>query len=670
MARSNNSNRSIIILLQTSFRFVAYWFNLIVQPALAIAFIVGLAWLFGYMQRNHNWFNYADSSNATSTQEEDAQYACSMLCVFVKAPGRCPVCGMELQKIETQGDPKDIYGVTIDPTARRLANIETVAALNLPVSSEVEALGKVTYDERTEATVSSYVDGRIESLFVDFTGAKIRKGDEVAVLYSPDLYADQAGLLQAKKALQKVASNERVNQSNRRLYESARRRLIEMGLPTSQVDQIEADGKASSRIKVYSPMSGTVVEKLLQEGKYVKTGMPILKIADLSSVWLMLEMYPEDTSRLKIGQSVDVEIQSQVGTTYEGKISFVDPMVDAKTQTVDVRVEIPNEAGLIKIGDFGKAKILTGSDASQQLVIVPREAVLINGSNSIAYVETEPGRFEFRKVKVAETLGDKISISEGIQPGEQVVASGAFMLDSTFNIQGKISLIDPNRAAPEDHSQTAKDKAEAKEIEGSFANLSAEDRALAEAQVICPVTEVKLGTMGMGAPIRIKFAERDVMICCAGCEANLRKDLAKYYAVLDAYHGDQPSVEELNEIEKSFALLSASDRKLAEAQVICPVTEVRLGTMGMGTPINVDVKGTPVMICCEGCRKSLLENPEKYIEILERYRTGKQRYADAKNKTSPSSKSDPELPQMNLPEMELPEMELPEMELPQMEVPE
>lgn len=653
---SSGQNDSKFLWIRRAYRFIAYWLNLIAQPALAIVFVVGLAWLFGYMQRNHNWFNDAESSVAETTAEEDVKYACSMLCVFVEAPGRCPVCGMELQKIETAGDPKDIYGVTIEPAARRLANIQTVAALNMPVSKETEVLGRVTYDETTEATVSAYIDGRIEDLLVDFTGATIRKGDELAVIYSPDLYADQVGLLQAMNALQVAASSERVNRANERLYQSARQRLIEQGIPESQVDAIESRGRPNSRIKVFAPISGTVVKKLVDEGKYVKTGTPILKIADLSTVWLMLEMYPEDTSGLSLGQSVSVEIQSQVGKTFEGKISFIDPMVDEMTQTVNVRVAIPNEAGLIRIGDFGKAKVLSGHGSTDQLVVVPRDAVLINGADSIAYVETEPGRFEFRRVKVAEILGDRVSVCEGIQPGEQVVSPGAFMLDSTFNIQGKVSLIDPNRAMSKDQSQAAKDDAEAREIEESFSNLSPEDRQLAEAQVICPVTEVKLGTMGMGEPIRIKLPERDVMICCAGCETNLTKDPAKYYAILDAWHDDKPTPEELAEIEESFAPLSASDRKLAEEQVICPVTEVRLGTMGMGVPINVDVNGTSVMICCEGCRKPLLKEPEKYFDILESYTTGRQRYTDVRDGTSQESGN---LHQVELPQMKLPKMEVP-----------
>ena len=659
----SNSNRLRKVWLRRTVRLVAYWFNLFAQPVIAVAAILGLVFLFGYAQKNFDWFNNAQTSATDAAVKEDTLFACSMLCVFVKAPGRCPVCGMELQEIESQGDPKDLFGVTIDPTARRLANIKTVAALNMPIASQSEVLGRITYDETTEAIVSAYVDGRIEDMMVDFTGATIRKGDELAVIYSPDLYADQVGLLQAKKAVSNRSSNDRVNRANDRLYQSARRRLVEFGLPESQIDAIESSGSPNSQIKIYSPASGTVVEKMADQGTYVKTGMPILKIADLSKVWLMLEMYPEDTTNLKIGQPVEIAIQSQVGKTFQGTVSFVDPMVDSKTQTVKVRVVIPNDAGLIKVGDFAKAKIESSQGSSDQLVIVPREAVLMNGDNSVAYVETGPGRFEFRKVEVAEIMKDKVSIASGIKLGEQVVASGVFMLDSTFNIQGKVSLIDPNRAETKNQSQLAMDEAEAKEIAAAFSGLSPADRELAEQQVICPVTEVKLGTMGMGAPIRVKLDKRDVMICCEGCRSGLVEDPDKHYAILDAYHSGGantgPSAEERAEIEESFATLSPTDRQLAEQQVICPVTEVRLGTMGMGTPINVDVNGTAVMICCEGCRKGLLEDPGKYFKILEDYKSG------ASNENDGSG----ELPTLNLPEMQTPEANLPQMDLPQMELP-
>ena len=524
------------------FNITKYWFRLVAQPLLAVVFIVMIAFLFGYAQRSFNWFNDARSSEASVDTGVDSLYACSMLCVFVKAPGRCPVCGMELQEIEMTGDPKDIFGVTIEPAARRLSNIKTVAALNLPYTKEIEALGKITYDETSEATISAYVDGRIVDLLVDYTGAKVTKGQELAVLYSPDLYSDQVGLLSAKKALQESKSDRSIlKNANQRMYENSRQRLIEFGIPESEIDIIEERGKPDSRVRIVAPMSGTVVEKLVDEGKYIKTGMPILRIADLSKVWLILKMFPEETSNLKIGQSVTVSIQSQAGKQFAGRVSFIDPVVDSRTQTVNVRVVIPNDSGLVKIGDYGKAKIQSSSVQTETMVVVPREAVLINGDDSVAYVETERNRFEFRKVEIAEISGDAITLANGIKPGEMVVASGVFMLDSTFNIQGKVSIIDPTRN------------------EGKLPRKSPANR------------------------------------------------------------GKQISEDEQKEIDASFTSLSAEDRKLAELQVICPVSEVRLGTKGMGTPIKVDIKGSSIMICCEGCRSGVLEEPEKNLKILMKY---------------------------------------------------
>ena len=211
-------------------------------------------------------------------------------------------------------------------------------------------------------------------------------------------------------------------------------------------------------------------------------------------------------------------------------------------------------------------------------------------------------------------------------------------------------MIDPNRAARKNQAELAEGE-EAREIEEAFSKLNAEDRKLAEEQVICPVMEVKLGSAGMGTPKRVELPGRDVMICCEGCRKKLVADPDKYYVILDDYHSDAPTEEELAEIEKSFAPLSPEDRKLSEEQVICPVTEVRLGTMGMGTPIRVDVNGTPVMICCEGCRKGLLKDPEKNFQILKDYHDGKKR--------EPGSGSNNESSSTDLPQMELPQMELP-----------
>ncbi|MEL6105080.1 MAG: efflux RND transporter periplasmic adaptor subunit [Planctomycetota bacterium] len=523
-----------LVLRARAFGIASYWLKVILQPLLAVTFVAALAWSFGYLQRNHGWFRNGSSMATDVEPSGESQYACSMLCVFVGAPGRCPVCGMELQKIEPSGDPKDVYGVTIDSAARRLANIKTVAALNMPVSQESEVFGRVETDETGVTQVSAYIGGRIEELLVDYTGAEVQRGDAIAVVYSPDLYTDQIALLQARSQSTKRTGVDRIDRANTRLYESARRRLIEKGLPQTEVDAIEKRGTANSRIRISAPASGTVVEKLVEEGKYVEPGMPILKLADLSTVWLMLEMFPEDASDLKLGQSVDIDIQSLNGRTFEGSVSFVEPSVDVRSRTISVRVAIPNEAGLIKVGDLGRARIRSELQEGRQLVVVPRESILRSGSTSIAYVETEPGRFEFRQVTVEKVLGERIVIAGGIEAGEQVVSSGAFMLDSTFAMQGKVSLIDPNRSRSTDQSVLVTN-AEAREIEQSFASLSDADRLLARSQVICPVTEVKLGTMGMGTPIRVDVMGTPVMICCEGCRRSLLEDPIAHFETLKRF---------------------------------------------------------------------------------------------------------------------------------------
>ena len=514
---------------------IGYWINLIVQPALVVGFIVGLVVAFGYMQRHHGWFN--ESAGVATAEESDAIYACSMLCVFVKAPGRCPVCGMELQEVQVQGDPKDTFGITIEPAARRLANIRTVAAVAGPVARELEVLGITTYDETKESTVSAYVSGRVENLTTTFTGGSIQQGEPLLTLYSPDLFADQVALLQAKEATDNAPeNNNRVHQINTRLYTSARRRLQELGLSDSQIDAVETAGSAQSRIQVAAPISGTVIEKLVAEGEYVKTGMPLLKIADLSKIWLMLNLFPADTAELQLGQPVTVRLQANPGRVFSGRVAFIDPLIDPLTRAVKVRVEIPNDAGLIRIGDYATATLSSDPSGRKTATMVPRSSVLINGETSIAFVETRPGRFEHRRVEVMEFIGDQVAIGAGIEPGELVASSGAFLIDSTFNIQGKVSLLDPDRAQPTNTMDSEMTEAERREIEEAFASLNPEDRRLAESQVICPVTEVRLGSMGMGTPIRVATGERDIMICCEGCRRNLLADPDGHFDILDRYH--------------------------------------------------------------------------------------------------------------------------------------
>ena len=307
---------------------------------------------------------------------------------------------------------------------------------------------------------------------------------------------------------------------------------------------------------------------------------------------------------------------------------------------------------------------------TKETVVIPRNSLLSIGKTSLAYVETKPGVFQLRKLKTGPSADGMVAVFEGIESGENVVSKSTFLLDAQMQLQGNPSLIDPDKAVEDGEAQLT--EAEKEEIRKAMEPLSDADRALAEAQVICPVTEVRLGSMGMGTPIKLDIEGRTVFICCEGCRDSWVNEPDKYFKILDDYLSGKSKQRELTDAEKSeireaLEPLSKEDRALAEAQVICPVTEVRLGSMGMGTPIKLEIEGRTVFICCEGCRDSWVNEPDKYFKILDDYLSDPNG-SDSSLPMSPAN-GDDELPQMQLPQMQLPQMQLPQMDLPQMQLP-
>lgn len=677
-----------------------WWIKLFVQPMLllacgAILFTgLGIAQRLGFISAG----SVGDGSQA-SAGGVAVDYICPMMCTPPQSePGRCPVCAMELVPATSGGGDSDSRSIQIDPAARRVANIRTVAVKSMPMTRTIRAIGELSYDEGTLKTISAYVDGRLDRLYADYTGVVVTKGDHLALVYSPKLYSGQVELLLAKKAREESRNSTlaRVAQSNRDLYESARQRLIEQGMTEAQVDLLERAGEANSRMHLCAPISGTVIEKFAVEGQYVKEGQAIYKLADLSTVWLMLELFPEDAATIRYGQKVEATVQSLPGRQFTGRVAFIDPNVDPKTRTVGVRVVIPNEDGLLRVGDYAKATIqipLGGSGDQQggvydpelagkwisprhphvvessrgncpicgvalvpaaefgftaaptvggEALVVPRDAVLMAGNNSVLYVETEPGRFEIRRVVLGPSCGEEIVILSGVDKGEQVATRGNFLIDSQMQLAGNPSLIDPTKAEPK------MDEAMTEEMIAALSKLSPEDRALAENQRICPVTKMPLGSMG--APPKVDVNGQTVFICCQGCEGRLLEDPQTYLANLTA---GNTSHEVDPEIAAALAKLSPADRVIAQRQRICPVADFPLGSMG--TPKKVDVNGTPVFICCEGCRASLLEEPAKYLAKLAS--------AGDSNDSSDSGRMD--LPPIGTPEILEPQSGLPPIGTPQ-----
>lgn len=546
-------------------------FRSLFQPVLwCVGFSIALAVL-GCLQRS-GWLRSAPGIRPESAERALVSWICPMMCTAPSSEmGRCPVCAMELVAATVPEQSGDGRSIAIEASARRVANIETTEVRSSQAIHEVRASGKLEFDEGARRALAARVDGRIEKLFADYTGVDVRQGDRLAVVYSPRLYSAQVELLLAASR-RKTRNQTTAAESSAfdvGLYESSRQRLLELGMSSEQIEELENSGHASSRLDLTAPISGTVIEKLVVEGQYLREGDEVFQLADLSNLWLMLQVFPEEAALVRFGQPVKAVMQSLPGEVFEGRVAFVAPRVDPVTRTVAVRVVISNSRGRLRVGDLASAVIQavdSGADgkvydpelarswlsrrhpqilskepgscsvcgealisgrevgftddpaAAASAVFVPRNAVLMAGSASVVYVETLPGRFELRRVTPGPVAGSNILIREGLKVGERIAVRGNFLIDSQMQLAGNPSLTDPDR-----RRVIATDTREAR-IAAALEQLSPEDRVLAAEQQICPVAMMALGSMG--PPIRVLVGQRPVLICCEGCRGALLKDPA------------------------------------------------------------------------------------------------------------------------------------------------
>lgn len=465
--------------------------GIVIGSAALILFLIGVAQRSGWVTAD-GFAGLNSSGQATDKAGNTVRYICPMMCTPPSSePGRCPVCGMELVPA-TGSHQGDGISITVDAVARRLAGIQTATSQLEQIHQTIRTVGSIDFDESRLATISAYIDGRIETLYADYIGVKVSEGDDLALLYSPELFSAQTEYVTSLQS----KSVGRFSIDNTELLQMAREKLSELGMSESQIESLKASGRPQARLRIKSPQTGTVLEKTVVEGDYVKTGQKIYRIADLSSVWLMLDLFPEDAALVRFGQHVEAEIASLPGEVFTGRVAFIDPTVNPTTQTVSVRVEILNLDGKLRPGDYANARIrvpamptefiydpaLAGKYISPmhpqvirdqpgdcplcgmplisteqlgyateptedtRVVTVPRDAVLLTGQEGVVYVESEPGRFEIRRVTIGPMNDERAIIVEGIAPGEVVATEGNFLIDSQMQLAGNPSLMDPNRA--------------------------------------------------------------------------------------------------------------------------------------------------------------------------------------------------------------------------------
>jgi membrane fusion protein, copper/silver efflux system len=372
-------------------------------------------------------------------------YTCTMHPSVREAqPGRCPICGMDLVPVKRVAR-NDTAGVdltfAVSPAKQQLAGVTFATVERRAVEKSVRAYGRVDYDETKLAVVNLRVSGWIEKLFADFTGQRVRQGEPLFALYSPDLVSAQSEYLLARKSALRYPGQV----TDPELVRTARERLRLWQFTDEQVAELEARGEPQTRVTIFSPVSGYVVEKMAVEGMRVEPGMTLYKIADLSTVWVQAEIYEVDLPLVHVGQDAVVTLSTLGNRQLHGKIANVDPVLNPQTRTARVRVELPNRDGGLKPDMY--AMITVRVELGERLA-VPKNAVLQTGERDIVFVDRGEGVFEVRFVHTGVRGDEFDEIAHGLEEGERVVTSANFLIDAESNVQGVLRRLEGSETAP------------------------------------------------------------------------------------------------------------------------------------------------------------------------------------------------------------------------------
>jgi membrane fusion protein, copper/silver efflux system len=381
--------------------------------------------------------NFTDVEEHQHDEASEELWTCSMHPqIRQQEPGDCPICGMDLIPATSgrtdAGSNQLVHEMTSEAIA--MANIQTSRVTGVSSEGEIYLTGKVRADEQRIASVTARYPGRIEELFVNFTGQQVRQGEKLATIYSPEL-------LTAQKELTEAA---RLRNSIPQLYDAAREKLRLWGLTTSQIDNIEASGHVIDRFDILAERSGIVMQRNVATGDYVSTGSVLFNIADLSRVWVMLDAYATDLRFIKTGDQISFTAAGNPGNNYTATVSFIDPVLNPNTRAASVRAEVANQNNELKPEMFVNAIIKSSSNTGEGLLAIPRTALLWTGKRSIVYVkvpDAEYPSFEMREITIGARKGDMWEVEAGLEPGEEIVTNGVFAIDAAAQLSGNYSMM-------------------------------------------------------------------------------------------------------------------------------------------------------------------------------------------------------------------------------------
>ncbi len=414
----------------------------------------------------------AATSNGKETAVEhakkhlDPKYVCPMHPQIIRdKPGTCPICGMTLvekkQKVaKKKGKRKIKYWVApMDPNYRRdkpgkspmgmdlvpvyeegddeegVVKISPAVVNNLGVRTakveygrlwrKIDTVGYINYDETKISHVHLRIKGWIEKLHVKSEGERVRKGQLLLEVYSPDLVNAQEEYLQALRA------------GNRGLIKASRDRLVSLGVSTDQILRLRRTRKVEQLVRVYARQDGIIASLKVRQGMYVTPMMRVMSIADLSTVWVLAEVFEGQVDWVRVGQPAEVRLSYRPGKVWEGRVEYIYPDLDLKTRTLRVRLKFDNPYERLKPNMYANIAIFTGP--KRRVLFVPSEAVIRTGRESRLILALGKGRFKAVKVNVGLESGGYIEVSGSIKAGDRVVTSGQFLIDSESSLKASLA---------------------------------------------------------------------------------------------------------------------------------------------------------------------------------------------------------------------------------------
>lgn len=409
--------------------------NKYVRYGLLILVGLFLGWLFFHSPKQ-------ESDNKLVTVDAKKQiWTCAMHPqIRMDHPGKCPICGMELILLnQNSGTKIDSDAIYFSKEAMELANVSTSIVSRQKPVKEVRLYGKVQADERLLQNEVAHVAGRIEKLFINFTGESIHKGQLLALIYSPDLITTQQELLEAAKS----------KQSQPEIYHAAMEKLMQWMLTEKQIAQIESSGRVKTNFEVYANTSGIVTAKRVAMGDHVSEGSVLFDVANLSNVWVLFDAYESDLPFLKVGNAITFDLQALPGKSFSANIKFIDPVIDPVNRVAKVRVEVSNAGGKLKPEMFATGVVKANLNEFKDKMVIPRSAVLWTGKRSVVYVKqpnNEEINFKMREIELGPMLGNSYVVESGLKEGEEIVTDGTFSVDAASQLAGKPSMM--NRDQP------------------------------------------------------------------------------------------------------------------------------------------------------------------------------------------------------------------------------